>query len=196
MWEGWASWEVHWRAKNKWWVVIFIKITSDDFRRLLHLILCKLHFRRLWVTLLRGKQADIPRWNIATTIKVFGILEYLEYWNIWNIEISQPLSRSSCYCCERGRVNMENSQTKNPNIFAFSNNLRGWTHVILDQKSPSLGVLAFLPRHSSTQKPSPALANYHPTTPTHTLIYVFNQISRRGHLRPSTILHVYMSTCL
>ena len=95
-------------------------------------------------------------WNIG----LFGILEYLEYWNIWNIEISQPLSRSSCYCCERGRVNMENSQMKNPNIFAFSNNLRGWTHVILDQKSPSLGVLAFLPRHSSTQKPSPALENY------------------------------------
>ena len=67
------------------------------FARLLQLLLCKLLFRRLWVTLLPGKRADIPRWNIATTIKVsgiFGILKYLEY---WNIKLLQPLSRSLEY---------------------------------------------------------------------------------------------------
>ena len=28
----------------------------------------------------------LEHWNIATTIKLSGILKYLKYWNIWNIE--------------------------------------------------------------------------------------------------------------
>ena len=69
-------------------------------------------------------------------------------------------------------------------------------------KISRFGGSSFLPRHSSIQKPSPALENYPPhpdsppRTPTHTLIYMFNQISCPGHLRPSTVLHVYMSTIL
>ena len=162
-------------------------------------LLCRGASRRIFpVGISQPLSRSLEYWNIWN-IEIFGILEYLEHRNIaTTIKVFLLLLRERT----SEESEQENSQMKNPNIFAFSNNLRGWAHVILDQKSPALEVLTFLPRHSSIQKPSPALENYPPQpdppprTPTHTLIYMFNQISRPGHLRPSTILQFYMSTCL
>ena len=155
----------------------------------------------------------LEHWNIATTIKVSGILKYLKYWNIWNIEIFEILkdlehwniattikvfllllrertseesehgefsNEESKYLCIFKQLERLSPRDTWSKICRFGGS-NFFTETFLDTEAITCpGKLPPTPPH-----PSPH--------PTHTLIYMFNQISRPGHLRPSTILHVYMS---